>query len=104
MALVTLIARGDATATEAKYTLSANSQFIGSVLRQLQDVRRIVCAASCREYMDCGGFHAGPDNSCQLLGPGYVIDDPAGYNYYISNELGKYQVPVTVRPLNIIRH
>jgi hypothetical protein len=77
-----LITLGTAAIKEAKYTLCANCQFNGPTLTRVEDVRRLLCATACREYTDCAGFLAGTDNSCQLLGPGYFIDDPAGNNYY----------------------
>jgi hypothetical protein len=90
--LLNLVTLGSAGITEVKYTVCVKCQFIGPTLLLLQDVRRIMCAASCRELMECDVFQAGPDNSCQLFGAGYVIDDPNGDNYYLSNGQCEYEL------------
>jgi hypothetical protein len=105
LALVNLITTGTATITEAQYTLSVNYRYEGPILGQLQDIPEMFCAASCREHADCVGFHAGADNSCQLFGRGYLIDDISGDKYYVSNEPScKYKSTITSLLIKIIHY
>jgi hypothetical protein len=85
LVIVNLITLGSAIITESRYNLYDNCLYEGPILRQLQDVPEMFCAASCLEHTDCDGFLAETDNSCKLLGRGYVINDPDGNMYYFDN-------------------